>query len=211
MSMQSTLTVTGFVGCSVRFSVGKEGGVPFASFRLGSTQRIYDRAAQAFKDAPTQWYTVKVWRHVATNVVQSLRKGDPVMVTGRLRTEEWAGPEGSRTSVVIEATALGHDLAFGTAKFERTVTSGAARGGAPDEAGPVDVSALPEAPGDGAGPEGDCLDEADLADERIDHVGEALGGGRDGGPGSEPDDGLEDGPDDLADEPGDERMEALAG
>jgi single-strand DNA-binding protein len=66
MSTQSTLTVTGFVGSSVRFSVGKEGGVPYASFRLGSTQRVFDRAAQAYRDTPTQWYTVKVWRQVNT-------------------------------------------------------------------------------------------------------------------------------------------------
>lgn len=163
MSTQSTLTVTGFVGSSVRFSVGKEGGVPYASFRLGSTQRIYDRAAQTFRDAPTQWYTVKVWRHVATNVVQSLRKGEPVIVSGRLRTEEWVGPEGPRTSVVIEATALGHDLTFGTAKFERTMApSGRAAGSEAD--GPVDVSALAEAPDDGEEPE---LDEGDV-DEGLD-------------------------------------------
>jgi single-strand DNA-binding protein len=167
MSTQSTLTVTGFVGSSVRFSVGKEGGVPYASFRLGSTQRIYDRAAQAFKDTPTQWYTVKVWRHVATNVVQSLRKGEPVVVTGRLRTEEWVSPEGPRTSVVIEASALGHDLTFGTAKFERTLAPGA-RGAAADEASgespAVDVSALPEAPEGG--------DEPDLGEDDLDDLDE---------------------------------------
>ena len=171
MSTQSTLTVTGFVGSSVRFSVGKEGGVPYASFRLGSTQRIYDRATQAFKDAPTQWYTVKVWRHVATNVVQSLRKGEPVIVTGRLRTEEWVGPEGPRTSVVIEATALGHDLAFGTAKFERTLAPGArseVSGEASDEAAPVDVSTLAEAPDEGDEPE---LDEDELDDDLDDERG----------------------------------------
>lgn len=165
MSTQSTLTVTGFVGSSVRFSVGKEGGVPYASFRLGSTQRIYDRVAQTFRDAPTQWYTVKVWRHVATNVVQSLRKGEPVIVSGRLRTEEWVGPEGPRTSVVIEATALGHDLTFGTAKFERTLAP-AGRGAASDADGPVDVSALAEAPDDGEEPD---LDEGDV-DEGLDEV-----------------------------------------
>ncbi|HEY0117418.1 MAG TPA: single-stranded DNA-binding protein [Cellulomonas sp.] len=181
MSTQSTLTVTGFVGSSVRFSVGKEGGVPYASFRLGSTQRIYDRAAQTFRDTPTQWYTVKVWRHVATNVVQSLRKGEPVMVTGRLRTEEWSGPEGTRTSVVIEATALGHDLAFGTTKFERTLAPGA-RTGAPDEDGPVDVSTLAEAPDEDGEPEldEDELDELDGAvHDELDELGHLEGGGAD--------------------------------
>ena len=166
MSTQSTLTVTGFVGSSVRFSIGQEGGgVPYASFRLGSTQRVFDRAAQAYKDTPTQWYTVKVWRHVATNVVQSLRKGDPVVVTGRLRTQEWSNLEGAHTTLVIEAAALGHDLVFGTTRLERTLGPGAHRTGpAGDEPVVADVSGLAEAPEPGPDePDGDELagDEPD--------------------------------------------------
>lgn len=169
MSTQSTLTVTGFVGSSVRFSVGKEGGVPYASFRLGSTQRVFDRATQAYKDTPTQWYTVKVWRHVAANVVQSLRKGEPVVVTGKLRTQEWVNPEGSHTTLVIEATALGHDLVFGTTRLERTL--GGSHGSSQALPAAVDVSALPEAPegdhGDDGLDEDEGLDEDDL-DEAAD-------------------------------------------
>ena len=183
MSTQSTLTVTGFVGSSVRFSVGKEGGVPYASFRLGSTQRVFDRGAQAYRDTPTQWYTVKVWRHVATNVVQSLRKGEPVVVTGKLRTQEWVNPEGSHTTLVIEATALGHDLVFGTTRLERTLGPGAhASSDAPAAA--MDVSALPEVPDEDdvdheADEPDDELDEDDLdeaADLDEEHLDEALVG-----------------------------------
>ena len=175
MSTQSTLTVTGFVGSSVRFSVGKEGGVPYASFRLGSTQRVFDRATQAYKDTPTQWYTVKVWRHVATNVVQSLRKGDPVVVTGRLRTQEWSNLEGAHTTLVIEATALGHDLVFGTTRLERTLGPGAHRAGpGGDEPVAADVSGLAEAPEPGpddpAGdePDGDELDGDERDEDELD-------------------------------------------
>lgn len=167
MSTQSTLTVTGFVGSSVRFSVGKEGGVPYASFRLGSTQRVFDRATQAYKDTPTQWYTVKVWRHVAANVVQSLRKGEPVVVTGKLRTQEWVNPEGTHTTLVIEATALGHDLVFGTTRLERTLGGSHGPSEAPTT---VDVSALVEAPADQDGDDepDDELDDDDLDDGDVD-------------------------------------------
>lgn len=174
MSTQSTLTVTGFVGSSVRFSVGKEGGVPYASFRLGSTQRVFDRATQAYKDTPTQWYTVKVWRHVATNVVQSLRKGEPVVVTGKLRTQEWVNPEGTHTTLVIEATALGHDLVFGTTRLERTL--GGSHGSAEGQAAAVDVSALPEAPeaddmdDEDDEPEDELDDDGNLDDEDLDEA-----------------------------------------
>lgn len=170
MSTQSTLTVTGFVGSSVRFSVGSASGVPYASFRLGCTQRVRDHATGTWKDAPTEWYTVKAWRQVATNVVQSLRKGDPVVVTGKLRTEEWDGPEGHRVTLIVEATALGHDLVFGTTKFERTLAPGA-RG----EGAPVDVSTLTEAPGEGGEPgddePGEEVDEDELDEDDLHRTG----------------------------------------
>lgn len=167
MSIQSTLTVAGFVGSSVRYSPGENGSVPYASFRLGSTQRVYDRAAQAWRDGPTQWYTVKVWRHVARNVAESLHKGEPVVVGGRLSTDEWAGPDGPRTSLVIEASALGHDLFFGATRFARVLgpSPAVADGEGPAEGeggGPVDVSALAE-----EDVEDDELDEDDVEDDEL--------------------------------------------
>jgi len=164
MSTQSTMTITGFVGSSVRFSVGKEGGVPYASFRLASTPRVFDRATQAYKDGATQWYTVKVWRHVAANVVQSLRTGEPVIVTGKLRAQEWENPEGQQhTTLVLEATALGHDLVFGTTRFTRTLGPGAH---AASDAAPTDVSALPQAPG--VSEDDDEVDEDELDEDELD-------------------------------------------
>lgn len=46
---------------------------------------------------------------------------------GRLSTEEWQADDGPRTSPVVEASAVGHDLTFGTARFARTVTTGSRR------------------------------------------------------------------------------------
>ncbi len=190
MSIQSTLTVTGFVGSTVRYSPGENGSVPYASFRLGSTQRIYDRAAQAWRDGPTQWYTVKVWRNVARNVAESFHKGQPVVVTGRLSTDEWAGPDGPRTSLVIEASALGHDLVFGATRFAKvTSSSGAAGSGSaaedgsedgseggsegevvPDDAAPADVSGLVELADD----EEDDEQDDDELEAALEEAGSAL-------------------------------------
>ena len=141
MSTQSTLTVTGWLGSDVKFSPGADGSVPYAWFRLGATRRFYDRATGEWRDAATQWFTVKVWRHVAANVAQSLRKGDPVVVHGRFATDEWAGPDGPRTTLVIEADALGPDLTFGSSHFARTVSS-SPRDPSGDGGAPTDVSGL---------------------------------------------------------------------
>ncbi|MCL2463931.1 MAG: single-stranded DNA-binding protein [Micrococcales bacterium] len=190
MSTQSTLTVTGFVGSSVKFTVGKQSGVPYAWFRLGSTHRTFDKATGAYRDAPTQWYTVKVWRQVATNIVQSLRKGEPVVVSGRLHVDEWTDERGQRASAVIEATALGHDLVFGTAKFDRTLGGGRSRAAesAPGEPGQevprqepgalIDISTLVAAPDDEPDDEPEGEPDGDDFEEDEGEFGEdALGNG----------------------------------
>ena len=50
-----------------------------------------------------------------------LRKGEPVLVRGRLRVREYEGKDGSRgTETEIDASSVGHDLSRGVAHFSRT-------------------------------------------------------------------------------------------
>ena len=61
------------------------------------------------------------------------------------------GADGPRTSLVLDASALGPNLAFGSSHFARTVSPAAASDDASDAA-PADVSGLEELPEDeGAG------------------------------------------------------------
>lgn len=93
---------------------------PYTSFRLASTPRHFDRGRGAWVEGRTEWLTVKVFRDTALNVAASIRKGQPLVVTGRLRTEEWQGENGVRSGLVLEASALGHDLTRGRATFVKT-------------------------------------------------------------------------------------------
>ncbi|MGV8967254.1 MAG: single-stranded DNA-binding protein [Cellulomonas sp.] len=116
-----TLTLVGWVATEPKLYTGAA-ATPFTSFRMASTRRYFDRTANAWVDGRTEWFTVKAWRQQAYNVASSLRKSDPVIVHGRLSTQEWTGAEGGlRTSLVLEAVAIGPDLTFGQAKFARTV------------------------------------------------------------------------------------------
>ncbi|EYR62373.1 single-stranded DNA-binding protein [Actinotalea ferrariae CF5-4] len=125
-----TVTVVGWAATTPREITGD--GVPYTSFRLAATPRWFDSRAGAWTDGQTEWITVKAFRDVALNVGSSIRKGDPVLATGRLRTEEWQGEQGPRSSLVLDVTALGHDLTRGRAAFTRTVNvaADAARSGA---------------------------------------------------------------------------------
>lgn len=142
------VTVVGWVGSDLRtYHLDGAHGVPYTQFRLASTRRVLDRRTGTFRDGPTLWFTVKAWRTTAVNLDASLTKGDPVVVVGRLGQSEWVAQDGStRTELVLEALSVGHDLAYGTAKFRRTLTG--PRRGAQDAA-PV-AGASDDAPGTAA-------------------------------------------------------------
>jgi len=120
--MTDAITLTGLVATTPRHLVTSE-GLPITSFRLASTQRRYDRGAQKWIDGETNWYTVTAFRQLAVNVVGSVNKGQRVVVTGKLRVRDWESGDRAGTTVEVDADALGHDLAWGTSVFTRSVSS----------------------------------------------------------------------------------------
>lgn len=97
-------------------------GVPVTSFRIASTPRWYDQSAGVWRESSTNWYSVNAFRALAQNVARSVRVGQPVVVSGRLKVKKWDREDGTTvTNVEIDAQSVGHDLNFGTAHYERTV------------------------------------------------------------------------------------------
>ncbi|MFB7614859.1 single-stranded DNA-binding protein [Kitasatospora sp. NPDC056181] len=134
------VTVIGNVATEVSYA-RTPAGVPVANFRLASTERRYDRQKEGWVDGETQWVTVTAWRALAGHLIDSLTKGDPVVVSGRLRVREWTDGEARRSRVEIEARSIGHDLSRGTTAFTwaaggRGEPSGDGGGEAFDEAVP---------------------------------------------------------------------------
>jgi single-strand DNA-binding protein len=120
MSMnEAFVTFQGWVGNEVVHRETSGGSV--AHFRVGSTPRIRRRNGE-WVDGPTSWFSVTCWRALADNVRDSVRKGEPVLVHGRLRTDVWEREDG-QTSVthVVEATSVGHDLNRGSSAFQRSI------------------------------------------------------------------------------------------
>lgn len=113
---ETYVTVIGNVATEVSYGE-TGGGVPMASFRLACTERRYDRQRECWVDGETQWVTVTAWRALAVNLIGSLGKGEPVLVSGRLRVREWAEGEAKRSRVEIDARSVGHDLTRGTTAF----------------------------------------------------------------------------------------------
>lgn len=137
--MTDSITLTGLVATDPRNIVTSE-GLAITTFRLASTQRRYDKAQSKWVDAETNWYTITTFRQLALNALASLAKGERIVVTGRLRIRSWDNGEKTGTNVDVEAEAVGHDLAWGTAAFSRTLVSSPAE--APDAA----TTSTPPAP-----------------------------------------------------------------
>ncbi len=111
--MEAMTHITGYAGTEVE--VRANGAV--AKFRLACTPRI--KAKGEWCDGNTTWIEVTCFRALAEHVAASVRKGDPLIVVGRLRTSVWSKDGETHERLVLEADSLGHDLNRGTASFRR--------------------------------------------------------------------------------------------
>lgn len=116
---ETLVTIVGNVASDVR-DAQTDNGTRVASFRLASTSRRFDRGRGGWVDGETVYLSVTCWRRLAENVVASVGRGDPLVVTGRLRIREYGDPDSRSLSVEVDATAVGHDLSRGTSAFRRT-------------------------------------------------------------------------------------------
>ncbi|ACZ30119.1 single-strand binding protein [Xylanimonas cellulosilytica DSM 15894] len=181
-----SVTVVGHVGQDPHL-FASQSGTRWTSIRVASTRRVRDPRSGEWGDGPTMWFTVRAFGDRALNLVESVRKGTPVVVTGRLAVEEYEvrkqekGPDGEAVEVrqprwaqVIENASVGVDLSRGVARFTRTVHTDVVPGGAPAAAGGPGAPGGPgahggagaergpswEVPGESAAPDG-----AELEDE----------------------------------------------
>ena len=87
-------------------------GSKVTKFRIAANGRRYDQTLREYIDTDTVYMSVTCWRQLGDNVMKSLRKGDTVLVYGRLRFSEYADANGGarRSSYEIDAIAVGPDL-----------------------------------------------------------------------------------------------------
>lgn len=130
----ATVTLAGYVATEPHYKTIND-GTPHVSMRVAWTSRVRDRETGEWRDGKTSFANVNCWRKLANNVVSSLRKGQAIVVTGRLQVRDFDDKEGRRRIAVdIEADAIGHDLSRGVAHFQRTFRPAgeAAADGQPD-------------------------------------------------------------------------------
>ena len=95
-----------------------------ASFTLATTERRTDRDGRTSDS--TEWHRVVVYGGLAEAVGRMLRKGDPVLVEGRIATRAWRDREGAGRTVteIVVAGAQGTVSVLAGRRAERSASDG---------------------------------------------------------------------------------------
>jgi len=120
MFNEAHVSLVGFVATEPNYMKVGDKNIPKLTMRVCWTTRRRDSATGDWVDGNTSFVNVICWRQLAENLSTCLRKGDPVLVRGRLDIRSFMGRDGQRrTAVDVDANALGPDLNRGVAGFRR--------------------------------------------------------------------------------------------
>lgn len=124
MAGETTLTVVGNLTSDpeIRFT---QSGAAVCSFTVASTPRTFDRQSGEWKDGDALFLRCNVWRQMAENVGESLRRGNRVLVSGRLRQRQFETKEGDKRTVVeLEVDEIGPSLRYAQAQVRKVDREG---------------------------------------------------------------------------------------
>lgn len=80
-------------------------GTAVASFRFVASDRKKNEQDEWVDDG-TLWMKITCFKAMAENVAEQLKKGDLVMVTGKIKTEEWEQDGVKRQALVMLADSI---------------------------------------------------------------------------------------------------------
>ena len=92
--MSNTITITGRLAADPELRYAAS-GTAMCNISVPDQKRVKNKDTGAWEDASaTTWFRVTVFREAAEALAESARKGDTVVVTGRLITREWTNQSG---------------------------------------------------------------------------------------------------------------------
>ena len=97
---------------------------------IASTPRFFDRQANEWKDGETLFVRCTVWRELAENIAESLRKGTAVIAEGKLKARSFQDKDGNnRTSWELDVDDMGASMRGATLDVQKTQKGHAQQGG----------------------------------------------------------------------------------
>jgi single-strand DNA-binding protein len=125
-----------------------QSGVAVASLSVAVNRRMMNKESGDWEDRLDGYFDINIWRDHAENVAESLKKGDRVIVMGRLIKRSYDDRDGVTKWVTeIEADEICPSLRWARAEINRVGRSG---GGRPSSgsSGPAPAPSEPPTPDD---------------------------------------------------------------
>jgi single-strand DNA-binding protein len=93
-------------------------GMAVGKLRLVASDRKKNPDSGQWEDGKSLWIDVTMFKQLAENTVESVTKGDLVVVTGKLSTDEWTDREtgAKRSKITMVADTVAVSLAFRTVR-----------------------------------------------------------------------------------------------
>ena len=97
-----TVTIVGRIGQDPE-AIGSTG----LRLRVATNDRVKNDSTGEWEDKNTSWWTVKAWKRLAEQSMDVLKKGQEVIIVGKIYEENWTDKEGTkRTSYEINAESI---------------------------------------------------------------------------------------------------------
>lgn len=130
------------------------GGTAVAKFTIAVNPRVFDKAANEWKDGEPSYYRCTAWKQLAENIAETLSRGHRVIVTGDWAERRWKDtkdPEKTRSAWELTVEGAGPDLSYARAEVRKMAR--ASRGDVPpDDPWSTSTSQAPAAVGADAPP-----------------------------------------------------------
>lgn len=96
-------------------------GRAVVDFTIAASNRRYNKQTQEWEDGDTTFLRASAWRDMAENIAASLRKGDRVIATGRLKQRSYETQAGEKRSTIeLDVDEVGPSLKRATASVTKT-------------------------------------------------------------------------------------------
>jgi single-strand DNA-binding protein len=133
--MSTTITTEANLTSDVELRFTKSTGQAVCTARLAVSSRRKNMDGE-YEDTVPVFYEATVWGPLAEHLADTARKGDRLLVHGSTHDEQWTDRDGgTRTKHVIQVTAIGVSLRYGTATVHRASKNGAQAQSEPAEVG----------------------------------------------------------------------------
>jgi len=120
--MSNTITISGNVTADpeVRFT---QSGTAVVNFTVADTPRVQDAGGE-WKDGETLFQRVSAWDKLAEHIGASIRRGDRVIVVGRIEQKSYTKDDKKVDYTEVRATDVGASLRYTEATIAKNQRQG---------------------------------------------------------------------------------------